>query len=92
MQIGISSYSFARLMKAGMTYMQAASSAKAMGYDVFEVQALRLPAGSDRLAYAHQLKEHCRDIGIGMGNFTVDADFLTGSGGDTAREITRVNC
>ena len=50
MQIGISSYSFARLMKNGMTYMEAASSAKAMGYDVFEVQALRLPAGSDRLA------------------------------------------
>ena len=90
MQIGISSYSFARLMKNGMTYLEAASSAKAMGYDVFEVQALRLPAGSDRRAYAHQLKAHCRDIGIGMGNFTVDADFLTGSGGDTAQEITRV--
>ena len=90
MQIGISSYSFARLMKAGMTYMEAASSAKAMGYDVFEVESLRLPAGSDRLAYAHQLKEHCRDIGIGIGNFTVGADFLTGSGGDTAQEITRV--
>jgi sugar phosphate isomerase/epimerase len=90
MQIGISSYSFVRLMKNGMTYMEAASSAKAMGYDVFEVQALRLPAGSDRRAYAHQLKAHCHDIGINMGNFTVDADFLTGSGGDTAQEITRV--
>ena len=90
MQIGISSYSFARLMKNGMTYMEAATSAKAMGYDVFEVQALRLPAGTDRLAYAHQLKAHCLDIGISMGNFTVDADFLTGSGGDTAQEIARV--
>ncbi len=90
MHIGISSYSFARLMKKGMTYIEAASSAKAMGYDVFEVEGLRLPAGADRLAYAHQLKAHCHAIGITVGNFTVGADFLTGSGGDTDREIARV--
>lgn len=90
MHIGISSYSFARLMKKGMTYIEAASSAKAMGYDVFEVEGLRLPAGSDRLAYAHELKAHCHAIGITVGNFTVGADFLTGSGGDTDREIARV--
>ncbi|MFM7679412.1 MAG: sugar phosphate isomerase/epimerase family protein, partial [Roseiflexaceae bacterium] len=90
MHIGISSYSFARLMKKGMTYIEAASSAKAMGYDVFEVEGLRLPAGTDRLAYAHQLKAHCQAIGITVGNFTVGADFLTGSGGDTDREIARV--
>lgn len=90
MNIGISSYSFARLMKQGTTYIEAATSAKAMGYTVFEVESLRLPAGTDRLAYAHQLKAHCRDIGIIVGNFTVSADFLTGSGGDTDQEITRV--
>lgn len=90
MQIGISSYSFARLMKHGMTYIEAASNAKAMGYDVFEVQALRLPVAVDRLAYAHQLQDHCRAIGISMGNYTIDADFLSGSAGDTDREIARV--
>ncbi|MCE2849971.1 MAG: sugar phosphate isomerase/epimerase [Chloroflexaceae bacterium] len=90
MHIGISSYSFARLMKKGMTYIEAASSAKAIGYDVFEVEGLRLPAGNDRLAYAHELKAHCHAIGITVGNFTVGADFLTGSGGDTDREIARV--
>jgi hypothetical protein len=36
-------------MKNGMTYMQAASSAKAMGYDVFEVESLRLPASTGPL-------------------------------------------
>ena len=90
MHIGISSYSFARLMKKGMTYIEAASSAKAIGYDVFEVEGLRLPAGNDRLAYAHELKAHCHAIGITVGNLTVGADFLTGSGGDTDREIARV--
>lgn len=90
MQIGISSYSFARLMRQGMTYIEAASSAKTMGYDVFEVQALRLPEGTNRIAYAQQLRAHCQSIGITMGNYTIDADFLTGSGGDTDREIERV--
>lgn len=90
MHIGISSYSFARLMRQGMTYIESATSAKAMGYDVFEVQALRLPDGTDRITYAQQLRAHCQSIGITMGNYTIDADFLTGSGGDTDREIERV--
>lgn len=90
MNIGVSSYSFARLMRQGMTYMDAAKTAKEIGFDVFEVQGLKLPDGEDRLAYAKKLKQYCEAIGIQIGIFTIDADLLNAFDGDTTKEIQRI--
>ncbi len=90
MKTGISSYSFAKLMRGGMSYIQAAKTAKDIGYDVFEVQALAVPEGVDRDNCAKELAAYCAEIGIEISHFTVDADLLTGSFGNFDAEVERV--
>jgi sugar phosphate isomerase/epimerase len=81
MKIGVSSYSFSRPIRAGkMTTLDAIVKAKEIGFDVIEFSTIVLP----------EIKEKCEEVGIEVGNYTIGADFINGSGGDLQAEIERV--
>ncbi len=91
MKTGVSSYSFSRLLNNGsMTEFEAIKKAAEMGFDVIEFSGLRVPEGQCIFDYAKRIKEACASAGIEMGNYTIGADFLTGSGGDWQAEVERV--
>ncbi|MEX0654982.1 MAG: sugar phosphate isomerase/epimerase family protein [Phycisphaeraceae bacterium] len=91
MQIGVSSYSYLRLISAGqMSVEDVPAKAKEMGFDVVEFTAFKPPAGQTPLAYADRLRERAEAAGMPVVNYAVGADFLTGSHGDLQAEIERV--
>ncbi len=91
MKTGVSSYSFSRLISNGsMSEFDAIKKASEMGFDVIEFSGLRVPQGQCILDYAKRIKEACASVGIEMGNYTIGADFLTGSDGNWEAEVERV--
>lgn len=91
MQIGVSSYSFSRLMRSGgMTILDVIAKTKEMGFDTIEFSGLPVPEGQTIEAVARQVKEACDQAGFRIANYTIGADFLRGSGGDLDAEIARV--
>lgn len=91
MKFSVSSYSFAALMRSGkMTQLDCVPKAKEMGFDAIEFVDITPHDGSTREAYADQLRQACEKEQLIISNYTVSADFLNGSGGDTAAEIKRV--
>ncbi len=93
MKLGVSSYSFQRLLKQGMTYFEACDQAKAMGYDGIEFVDLdpRFGRGEETAKeLAAHLRAHCDSIGLDIPAYTVAADFLNGRGGTAAEEPGRV--
>lgn len=93
MKLGVSSYSFQRLLKHGMNYFEACDHAKEMGYDGIEFIDLNLEFGrgeetAEELA-AH-LRAHCDGIGLDIPAYTVAADFLNGRNGPAADEPRRI--
>ena len=91
MKIGVSSYSFSRLVLAGtITQLDVPSKAKELGFDSIEFSALILPAGETPLSYAPRLREECDRVGLSVTNYTIGADFINGSGGDWKAEVERL--
>lgn len=93
MKLGVSSYSFQRLLKQGMTYFEACDHAKAMGYDGIEFIDLDLRFGRGEETVkelAAHLRAHCDGLGLEIPAYTVAADFLSGRGGTAAEEPGRV--
>ena len=91
MQIGVSSYSFSRLVGAGvMEQMAVISKAKEIGFDVIEFSKIAVPTGKTLHAYAAELRAEAERLGIAIVNYTIGADFLKGSDGDLPAEIERV--
>lgn len=91
MKIGVSSYSFSRLVRAGqMQQIEVIFKAKEMGFDVIEFSTISVPEGDTLPAFAAQLREEAGRVGIEIANYTIGADFLKGSGGDLTAEIERV--
>lgn len=93
MKIGVSSYSYIRLTRAGeMTLKDTIGKAKEQGFEVIEILGLssQAPDCNDPKALAAELREEADRVGIELGAYTVGADFLKGSGGDLAAEIERV--
>ena len=93
MKIGVSSFSYERLTKAGEVSMKdTISKAKEQGFDVIELLDIWRQA-SDCDApetLAEELREEAARGGIELSAYTVAADFLRGSGGDVAEEIKRI--
>jgi sugar phosphate isomerase/epimerase len=88
MKIGVSSYSFSRLLKQGMNYYEACDQAREMGYAGIEFIDLDLQHGRGEGAIeelAGKLRAHCEDIGLAIPAYTVGADFLNREG-----EVARV--
>jgi sugar phosphate isomerase/epimerase len=91
MKIGVSSYSFSRLVRAGkMTQFESITTAADMGFAYIEFSGLEVPSGEDILAYAARVREYCASKGIAMGNYTIGADFLNGMDGDFDAEVSRL--
>ena len=91
MQIGVSSYSYSRLVRNGqMKQIEVAAKAKQMGFDVIEFSTIAVPEGQKLEDFAKQLKDECDKVGIPIANYTIGADFLKGSGGDWKAEAKRL--
>lgn len=91
MKFAVSSYSFERLIKKGeLTQLSCIKKAKELGFDAIEFVDILPHDGSEREQYALKLREECREVGLEISNYTFGADFLLGSGGDTAYEVMRV--
>ena len=91
MKLGVSSYSFSRLMaNNSMTLLEVIHKAKEMGFDVIEFSGLKLPEGEKLESFAEKVREECARVGIEVGNYTIGADFITGSNGNLDDEIERL--
>jgi sugar phosphate isomerase/epimerase len=91
MIIGVSSYSFSRLVRNGqMKQIDVIAKAKEMGFDAIEFSTIALPEGKSLPVFAAELRAEAERVGIPIVNYTIGADFLNGSGGDLQKEIERV--
>jgi sugar phosphate isomerase/epimerase len=91
MKIGVSSYSFSRLVRGGqMQQIEVIAKAKEMGFDVIEFSTLAVPEGRTLAEFAQDLRAEAARVGLEIANYTIGADFLRGSGGDLQAEIERV--
>lgn len=91
MQIGVSSYSYSRLIQSGvLSEVEVITKAAEMGFKALEFAGLNPPEGEPPLAYASRLRTACAEAGVAIVNYADTADFLTGSGGDVEAEIERV--
>ncbi len=91
MRIGVSSYSYGRLVRSGeLLETDLPAKAREMGFDVIEFSAFNKPEGVTIEDHADNLRAAADKAEIEIVNYTIWADFLTGSGGDLAAEIERV--
>lgn len=91
MQIGVSSYSFSRLVASGaMRQIEVIAKAREMGFDAVEFANLVPPNGEAPADFARQLAEEAERVGIPIICYTIGADFLNGSGGDLQVEVERI--
>ena len=91
MQIGVSSYSYHRLVRSGtLKQIDVIGAAKEAGFDVVEFSTIAVPEGRTLAAFAAELRQEAKHVGLPIGNYTIGADFLNGSGGDLKAEIERV--
>ena len=91
MQIGVSSYSYSRLVRSGeMTEFDVIRKTAELGFDVIEFSSLHLPDGQTPVRFAPAVREACGEAGLPIVNYTVGADFINGSGGNWKDEVERV--
>ncbi|MDR1061760.1 MAG: sugar phosphate isomerase/epimerase [Clostridiales bacterium] len=91
MQLGVSAYSYAKLINGGnFSLFDAIGHAKRVGFDAIEFTDLAPPPGQSAESCALELRQACEAAGLGVACYSVQADFLSGSGGDAAREAARV--
>ncbi len=91
MKIGVSSYSYSRLVNRGaMKQIDVIKAAKDAGFDVIEFSTIAVPEGRTLADYAAELKAEADAVGIPIANYTIGADFVHGSGGDIDAEVERL--
>jgi len=91
MQLGVSSYSFSRLVQSGaINQLDVIQLVKNIGFEVIEFSALSLPEGETTLSFAPKIREACDEAGLPIVNYTVGADFINGSNEDWKAEVERV--
>ncbi len=91
MKIGVSSYSYSRLVCSGaMKQMDVVRAAKEAGFDVLEFSTIALPKGRVLADFAAELKAEADAVGIPIANYTIGADFIHGSNGDLDAEVGRL--
>ncbi|MEZ4676041.1 MAG: hypothetical protein R2932_17585 [Caldilineaceae bacterium] len=72
MKIGVSSYSFIRLVKSGQMDQKAViATAKEIGFDVIEFSQIVVPDGKTLPEYAGELRDEAKRIGIEIVNYAV---------------------
>ena len=91
MKTGVSSYCFSRLVRKGvMTDFDVIQKTAEMGFKVLEFSGLNVPEGETVESHAEKIRNACKAAGLEMGNYTIGADFLQGSGGNWEAEVERV--
>jgi sugar phosphate isomerase/epimerase len=91
MKIGVSSYSFSRLYKNGaFTLFDAVEYVRKTGFDAIEFTDLAPPEGKSLRDFAKELAAACAAAGLAIASYTIGADFVNGSAGDTKKETERV--
>ena len=91
MKIGVSSYSYSRLVRSGaMKQIDVISKAKEMGFDTIEFSTISVPEGKTLKDFAKELRDEADRVGIPVSNYTIGADMLNGCNGDQEAEIARV--
>ncbi len=91
MRIGVSSYSFDRLIKQGkMTQFDCVQKAKDLGFEFIDFTDLEPHDGSSEREYAQKIAKECSRVGIEVGSYTVYADLINGSNGVFDDEVARV--
>jgi sugar phosphate isomerase/epimerase len=91
MKIGVSSYSFSRLVRSGeLQQIEVIAKAREIGFDVIEFSTIAVPEGQQLPDFAAELRAEADKVGIEIANYTIGADFLKGSDGDLDAEIARV--
>ena len=91
MKVGVSSYSFQRLINSGdMSQLDAIVKAKELGFDAIEFIDLMPHDGSTEGQYAKKLYDASQQAGITIEAYTIGADLLNGSDGNMAKEIDRI--
>jgi sugar phosphate isomerase/epimerase len=82
MKIGVSSYSYSRLVRGGqIKQIEVPAYAKKVGFDVVEFSTIAVPEGETLDHFAPILREECDKVGIPIANYTIGADFLRAPGG-----------
>ncbi len=91
MKIGVSSYSFARLVNdAAMSQLDVIPKAAELGFENIEFAGFTLKNGECALSFAENARLACEKYGLAITNYAIGADFLQGSNGDLNAEIKRV--
>lgn len=91
MKLSVTSYSFSQLFANGSSnQLDCVSRAKDMGFEAIEFTDLSPHDGSTEEEYAAKIGAEAKRVGITVANYTIGADFLFGSNGDTKAEIERV--
>lgn len=91
MKFSVSTYSYCRLIVSGKkTLIECIRLAKDSGFDGIEFVDFDVPEAMSKKEYAKLLKVECEKCGIEPVSYTIGADFLYGSGGDTDKEIARL--
>ena len=91
MKIGVSSYSFSRLVKQGkMKQLDVISKAKEMGFDVIEFSTLDLTENETPETFAPLIRQEAARVGIEVGNYTIGADFINNPSGSWEAEAERL--
>ena len=91
MKIGVSSYSFSRLVKQGkMKQLDVIAKAREMGFDVIEFSTLLLAENETPETFAPRIRQEAERVGIEIGNYTIGADFLNNSAGSWEAEAERL--
>ena len=91
MKIGVSSYSYSRLVRSGaLKQIDVIKAAKDAGFDVIEFSTIAVPEGRTLPDYAAELKAEADAVGIPIANYTIGADFVHGSNGDIDAEVERL--
>jgi sugar phosphate isomerase/epimerase len=73
-----------------ITQLGCIEKAKELGFDVIEFIDLIPHDGSTEKEYAKKIANECERVGIEIGSYTISADLLNGSDGDTKKEIARI--
>lgn len=91
MLIGVSSYSFSRLVNnRQLKQIDVIAKAKEMGFDCIEFSTISVPEGKTLPEFAAELKAEADRHELPIMNYTIGADLLAGSGGDLDAEVERV--
>jgi len=91
MKIGISSYSYSRLVHEGkMTMADIPAKVAAMGFDFVEFSTIALPEGETLPKFAEKLRKICDKEKLEIRNYTIGGDLINGSQGNLKAEIERL--